>query len=177
VPKNAVVGLQEPSSISSKMRLSSEYLALGSCSCRLRFIPMRMKGICSRASWGMPRTGSNRGGCPGLGYLYRFRLVPSGARIRCSNLRWPRVGPRSYRPNLNSNPPGPFTEGLERAKNAATSGCAGSPQRTALRWLNSLITGKIQGISPKLGPARMPGSLKTNRFATKFPRGKTGNFF
>ena len=40
---------------------------------------------------------------------------------------------------------------LSRAVRRRSTACAGSLQRTALSWLNSLITGKIQGISPILG--------------------------
>ena len=70
-----------------------------------------------------------------------------------------------------------LVKGGRELENPRLGGCAGSPQRTALRWLNSLITGKIQGISPKLGPARMLSSLKTNRFATKYPNRQNREFF
>ena len=42
--------------------------------------------------------------------------------------------------------------------------------------VDSLIAGKIEGISPILKLSRMPGPLEINRFARKFPNGKTGNF-
>jgi hypothetical protein len=55
-------------------------------------------------------------------------------------------------------------------------GCAGSLLRTALRQSNSLITGKIEGISPILKLSRMTGPAEINGFAGEFPKGKTGNF-
>jgi hypothetical protein len=51
-------------------------------------------------------------------------------------------------------------------------GCAGSLQRTALRASNSLITGKIEGISSVLGPSCVTRPLPNNRLAAKFPNGQ-----
>jgi hypothetical protein len=45
-----------------------------------------------------------------------------------------------------------------------------------LSKMDSLIAGKIEGISPILKLSRMPGPAETNRFAREFPKGKTGNF-
>jgi hypothetical protein len=41
---------------------------------------------------------------------------------------------------------------------------------------NSLITGKIEGISPILRLLRMPAPAESNGFAWEFPKDKTGNF-
>jgi hypothetical protein len=56
----------------------------------------------------------------------------------------------------------------------AYSGCAGSPQRTALRWLDSLITGKIQGMSSILDTGRLPAARNTIDWRWNSLRGKQG---
>ena len=56
------------------------------------------------------------------------------------------------------------------------AGCAGSQLRTALWWLNSLIHGKIQGISSISGPWHVLGSSNLNRLVAKFPTQQNREF-
>src|SRR6476620_1484302 len=61
--------------------------------------------------------------------------------------------------------------------NGFCGGCVGSLQRTALRPSNSLITGKIEGISSILGPSRVTRPLHNNRLAANSLRPEQGIFY
>src|SRR6476660_8677080 len=49
-------------------------------------------------------------------------------------------------------------------------------RKSALRWSNSLITGKIEGICQRRAHRACLAPQNHNRLAVEFPKGRTGNF-
>ena len=64
----------------------------------------------------------------------------------------------------------------ERARKSATGWLCWQAPANCSPFVNSLITGKIEGISSILGPSSVTRPLQNNRLAAKFPKARAGNF-
>jgi hypothetical protein len=85
----------------------------------------------------------------------------------------PKCRPRDFLSGARRNLPRNCLCRLERIR--GRDGCAGRLQRTCLCSPNSLISGKIQGISANVGEWRRLEASIHKGLAAKFPKGRTGN--